>query len=113
MLRVQGQLQAENLRHHMQRDQASGSTSRVSSFSALPGEQPVVWPHCLHVIGLPRDDVDAAAMHDVSITASSCHIAYLQVCPAPEPSAVEPWAGFPPIKRGLYSASCRLPHPGK
>lgn len=37
MLRVQGQLQAEILRHQMQRDQASGSTSRVSSFSALPG----------------------------------------------------------------------------
>lgn len=52
-------------------------------------------------------------MHDVSITASSCHIASLQVCPAPEPSAVEHWTGFPPRKRGLYSASCRLPHPGK
>ena len=75
MLRVQGQLQAENLRHYMQRDQASGLTTPLSSFSALAGEQPALWPHCLHVIGHPPDDVAAAAVHDVLITISSSHTA--------------------------------------
>ena len=42
MLRVQSQLQAENLRHQMQRDQASGLTTPMSSFSALTGEQPAL-----------------------------------------------------------------------
>ena len=71
MLRVQGQLQAENLRHQMQRDQASGLTTPASSFSALAGEQLALWPHCLHMFGQPCDGAAAAAVHCVSVTAAS------------------------------------------